>query len=203
MTNLALSTLIGLYCSLAVLAPILSNRLVQIGHFKIVLGGLFAALAASLLDVVNNNWGMKTARETVLAALLTRFIIYGLVTAAMFLPVVKETVGYQEMILTGIRLLLAAEISSAISQYFIDIPVFDYMKRKFKFFLFRYNLSNLISTGIQSVSFVYIGFWGTDKAHLIPHLIVGGLVLKLGFQLVLSPLMALLAHWTKPNVRTA
>lgn len=197
--NLALSTFIGLYCSLAVLAPILSNRLVEIGHFKIVLGGLFAAFAASLLDVVNNNWGMKTARETVVAALLTRFIVYALVTAAMFLPVVRETPGYQEMILTGIRLLLAAEISSAISQYFIDIPVFDYMKRKFKFFLFRYNLSNVVSQIIQGVIFVYAGFWGTDKAHLIPHLIVGGFVLKFGLQITISPLMALLAHLTRPK----
>lgn len=197
--NLALSTLIGLYCSLAVLAPILSNRLVEIGHFKIVLGGLFAAFAASLLDVVNNNWGMKTARTTVLASLLTRFIVYALVTAAMFLPVVRETPGYQEMILTGIRLLLAAEISSAISQYFIDIPVFDYMKRKFKFFLFRYNLSNVVSQIIQGVIFVYAGFWGTDKAHLIPHLIVGGFVLKFGLQITISPLMALLAHLTRPK----
>jgi uncharacterized integral membrane protein (TIGR00697 family) len=188
-----------MYSALAVLAPILSNRLVEIGHFKIVLGGLFAAFAAGLLDVVNNNWGMKQARETVLAALITRFACYGLIVLAMFLPVVRETPGYQEMILTGIRLLLAAEISSAIAQYFIDIPLFDYMKRKFKFFLFRYNLSNVVSQIVQGVTFVYAGFYGTDKAHLIPHLIVGGFVLKLGLQISLSPLMALLAHWTKPK----
>lgn len=195
--NLALATLISLFASLSVIAPILSNRLVQIGDFKIVLGGLFVAFAASILDVINNNWGMKTARETVLASLIVRFTVYALVSLSMFIPVVRETVGYTEMILTGIRLLLAAEIASVISQYFIDIPVFDYMKRKFGNFFLRYNVSNLISTAIHGVVFVHLGFWGTDKQHLIPKLIVGGYVLKIAFQLVFSPLFVLLARYVR------
>jgi uncharacterized PurR-regulated membrane protein YhhQ (DUF165 family) len=57
----------------------------------------------------------------------------------------------------------------------------------------------VVSQIIQGVTFVYAGFYGTDKAHLIPHLIVGGFVLKFGLQVTLSPLMALLAYWTKPK----
>lgn len=202
--SLALSTLIALYTSLMVLAPILSNRLVEIGHFKIVLGGLFAAIAAGLLDVVNNNWGMNKARETVLASLIVRFTTYALIfVAVMYIPVVREPAGFQDIMVQALRLLFAAEIAGVLSQYFIDIPLFNWMKQRFNFFLLRYNFSNVISQIIQGVTFVYIGFYGTDKQHLIPHIIVGGFVLKYAIQFSFSPIMAALAHWTKPqNVRT-
>lgn len=198
--SLALSTFIALYTSLMVLAPILSNRLVEIGHFKIVLGGLFAAIAAGLLDVVNNNWGMNKARETVLASLIVRFVTYALIfVAIMFIPVVREPAGFQDIMVQALRLLFAAEIAGVVSQYFIDIPLFNWMKNRFNFFLLRYNFSNVISQIIQGVTFVYIGFYGTDKQHLIPHIIVGGFVLKYAVQFSFSPIMAALAYWTKPQ----
>lgn len=199
--SLALSTFIALYTSLLVLAPILSNRLVEIGHFKIVLGGLFAALAAALLDVINNNWGMNKARETVLASLIVRFTTYALVFLAVtYIPVVREPEGYREIIVQALRLLFAAEIAGVLSQYFIDIPFFDWMKRRFKsVFIARYNFSNIFSQLIQGVTFVYLGFYGTDKAHLIPHIIVGGFVLKFACQVAFTPIMAALAHWTRPQ----
>ena len=184
-----------------VLAPIMSNRLVEIGSFKIVLGGLFAAVAAAFLDVINNNWGMIKARETVLASLIVRFTTYALIFATvMFIPVVREPAGFQDIIVSALRMLFAAEIAGVLSQYFIDIPLFDWMKKKFKhIFIMRYNISNVFSQLIQGVTFCYIAFYGTDKAHLIPHIIVGGFVLKFGVQIALTPVMAALAHWTKPQ----
>ena len=198
--NLALSVFVALYAALFVIAPIMSNRIIEVATFIIPMGGMFAAVAGGLLDVINNNWGLRQARATVLTSLIVRFTLYVLIMIAMTVfPLVRESQGFEDVIMTGVRLLLAAEISSAISQYFIDAPLFDYMKRNFKFFAARYNVSNLISGLIQTVTFVYAGFWGTPKAHLIPMMILGGFVTKIGFQILITPIMALLARWTKPK----
>ena len=198
--NLALTTFIGLYTALMVVAPIMSNRLVELWHFVIPMGGLFAYAAASILDVINNNWGVKQARATVLGSLINRFVIYGMMLLTIsVIPIKFENPGFEDMVLTGVRLLIAAEISSALSQYFIDIPIFDYMKKRFKWFAARYNVSNLISGFIQSVTFVYIGFVGTPKAHLIPTMIISGVVIKYIIQISATPIVALLAKWTEPK----
>lgn len=198
--NLVLTTLVALYTTLMVIAPIMSNRIVEFWIFVVPLGGLFAYTAGSTLDIINNNWGMKQARSTVLSALINRFIIYGMVILALALfPLKAESPGFENVMHTGIRLLLAGELSSAVSQYFIDIPIFDYMKKRFKWFIARYNVSNIVSGLIQTVIFVYVGFWGTPKEHLIPAMIISGLATKYIWQIGATPLVALVAKWTAPK----
>jgi uncharacterized integral membrane protein (TIGR00697 family) len=195
--NLALSVFVALYAVLFVIAPIMSNRIIELAGFITPMGVFFVATAGGLLDVINNNWGLKQARNTILASLIVRFVIYGLMTLAItFVPFVREAQGFEDIVLTSLRLLIATELASVVSQYFIDAPLFDYMKRRFRFFAARYNVTNLISGIIQSTTFMYIGFAGTEKAHLIPGMILGGLVIKYAVQVVITPVMALLAKWT-------
>lgn len=198
--NLALTTFIGLYTALMVIAPIMSNRIVEFWMFTIPMGGFFAYVAASTLDIINNNWGVKQARNTVIGSLINRFIIYGIIVLCVSIfPVRFENPAFEDMVMTGLRLLIASEIAGVLSQYFIDIPVFHYMKKRFKWFAARYNVSNIISGFVQSAAFLTIGFWGTPKEHLILTMIISSVAVKYIVQISATPLVALLAKWTEPK----
>lgn len=197
--DFSIGLLTAFFVGFVLLAPILSNRLIDIFGIKVAFGTLMIPLACSLLDVINNNFGARVAKDVVITSVVVRFTIYGLVALGLLIPVVKETPGFSEMILTGIRLLIASELAIGLSQYFIDIPLFSYMKERYGHFFVRYNVSNLVSTAIQGTIFVLIGFWGSRLHTHMWDMIWGGYILKIGLQFVLSPVLLVLVNLMKPQ----
>lgn len=176
------------YAALFVLAPVISNRVVSIFGVKVLLGSVLLIIALGLLDVVNNDFGMRRARLVVVCGLVTRIIAWALVSALMALPVLSEPAGFAGIVNSSLTLFLAGEVSIFLSQYFIDVRVFDWLRRKYPAFWIRYNLSNLISYAMGLLIFLLLAFWGKDVD--LVGLFVGQIIVRLSLQALLSPIFS-------------
>ena len=186
-----LTILASLYAALFVIAPVISNRIVDIFGAKVLLGSLLLIVALGLLDVINNDFGLQKARDVIVAGLVTRLVVWALVSALFLLPVLSEPVGFRAMVASSLTLLLAGEVSIFVSQYFVDVRVFDYLKTRYRSFIVRYNVSNLISYTLGLLVFLLLAFW--DKDVDIVGLFFGQLGLRLVLQFALAPVFWILS----------
>jgi len=177
--------LASLYAALFVLAPVISNRVVDVFGVKVLLGSVLLIVALGLLDVVNNDFGIRRARLVVVCALVTRIIVWVLVSALMALPVLSEPPGFGKVVNSSLALFLAGEISIFVSQYFVDVRIFDWVRRRYPAFWVRYSLSNLVSYVVGLVIFLVLAFWGKDVD--LVGLFVGQIMVRLTLQALLMP----------------
>lgn len=195
-----LDILVSTYTILICLTPILSNRAVSVFGVKILVGVMGIPVVYGLSDVINNNWGLEKARQTVLTAFVVRLFIFAWIGMTMLLPTQHMTPGYMKIMTKGFRFLLAAEITLVVSQYFVDIPIFAWIKRRVKGgFWIRYNLSNVVSFTISATIFMNIAFWGTGKP--IPALIFGSVFYKLIMSFCLTPFFEVLVRLTNEKAK--
>ena len=114
--------------------------------------------------------------------------------AALFViaPVISNRIVdiFGAKVLLG-SLLLAGEVSIFVSQYFVDVRVFDYLKTRYRSFIVRYNVSNLISYTLGLLVFLLLAFW--DKDVDIVGLFFGQLGLRLVLQFALAPVFWILS----------
>jgi uncharacterized integral membrane protein (TIGR00697 family) len=192
-TSLKFTIMAMLYGAMLTLGPILSNRIVDVAGFKIMLGAVLVVIALGLLDVINNDFGLKKAREVVVSSLVIRLILWGVIAGLLLLPVVKETPGYMDMVQTSFQIVLAGELSMFISQYFVDTKLFDWVKSRFNHFAVRYLVSNVVSFTIGSAVFLPIAFWGRPGISLWA-LFWGHLMARFLIQLVFLPLWTVVAY---------
>ena len=153
-----------LYCVMFILAPVFGNRIVSLFGQPILMSSISMPMTLGLIDILNQNYGLSQARLAVLTAAIIRVVIWAIIGLLMLLPTFSMTENFDKIIGDSFRFLLAGWGSTIVSQYFIDIPIFAYLKKTVKFgFGFRYNLSNIASGLILTVLFHVIAFWGTDK----------------------------------------
>ena len=151
-------------------------------------------LSYGLIDVVNNAFGLKTARRLVLAAAAVRGVIWILVGAVLVLPTFSSVPGFDRFMGNAFRLTLAGEVSILVGQYFIDTKIFDWVKNKLRApFWVRYNVSNLVSYTVGHVVFIFIGFVGTGAP--MWSIIFGSIVWRYIGSVALTPLFSLLSRW--------
>jgi uncharacterized integral membrane protein (TIGR00697 family) len=155
------ATLIGMYAAIFVIAPVLSVRIVDVFGAKLLVGSILMSFAFGFLDVINNDFGAIRARQVVVGAFIVRLVVWALILLSTLLPTFHESKGYAEVVLRGVRILIAGEISLTFSQLLIDIPVFDRLKKYSTRFSVRYNLSNAISHFFGLIIFILIAFVGT------------------------------------------
>ena len=183
-----LSLYASLYATLFVIAPIMGDKVASIFGVKFIAALPVMMLAYLIVDIVNNNWGKEEARSTILNAAIIRFIIYlGVIPMVMAFTVVKQSAGFTDLISSSFRILIAAEVSMFLGQYFIDVGIFDKIKEKMngRFFSVRYNLSNIVSQAFITTVFILIA-----KLGVIPvwPLIWGGILFRTVSSIVITPL---------------
>jgi uncharacterized integral membrane protein (TIGR00697 family) len=192
-TDMKFTLMSMLYGAMLVLGPILSNRIVDVFGFKIMLGAVLIVMALGLLDVINNDFGLKKARDVVVSSLVIRLILWCVIAGLLLLPTVQETSGYQQMVHTSFQIVLAGELSMFVSQYFVDTRIFHWVKSRFSYFPVRYVVSNLASFTIGSAIFLPIAFWGRPGISLMA-LFWGHLAARLLIQLIMLPVWTVVAH---------
>lgn len=180
-----------------ILAPILSNRILDMYSMKLTLGALLVTAMFGLIDVINNDYGIAKAKQSIFIFTVTKICFAFIIAGLLLLPYFKETPGFMNIIQSAFRVEVASLCSMFVSQYFIDVKIFDYFKQKFNSFFVRYTLSNL-SQVVGLLIFVIIGFYGTGLNLL--QLFVGHLVLRFGIQFLLTPMYSVLIY--KPQIAT-
>lgn len=177
-----------------ILSPILSNRIIDIFTFKATLGTILVTIMYGFVDVINNDFGIKKAKDSVLIATITKIIMATTIYLLLVIPFFKETIGFLPILSIAFRIEIATVFSLFISQYFIDVKIFDYFRSKTQSFFIRYTLSNL-SQIIGISIMILIAFAGTGMN--LFHLIIGNIIIRFGLQFLLTPFYALLTFKSK------
>lgn len=165
-----------------ILAPILSNKILTLGGFTLPGGMLIAVvLMYGLIDLMNYRYGQQEARKMLIQALVVRLFLYlAVVPIILTLPGTAKVIGFASILAQSFKLMIAGEISVFVSQYFFDVPIFNYFKR-FPF-VTRVMASDLVSQALQTVGFVLIGFMGQNVPHL--NMIVTAYLMRIAFSAV-------------------
>ena len=180
------------YVSLFVLSPVLSNRIVDLFGFKVIVGSIAVTFAYGILDVINNGWGKDAARQVIVASVFVRMFIIGFVLLTFLLPTSSEEMGYRKIMGLSFRIYAAGEIGTFVSQYFIDVPIFHRLKECGGAFWIRYNLSTILSQGVSIFLMVGIAFVGTDKP--VVQIMFGQFVFRMFTAIILTPVFSLMAR---------
>jgi uncharacterized integral membrane protein (TIGR00697 family) len=186
------SSLIGLYAAIFVLVPILSNKVLLIGPWQLLAGIPFMSLAYIIVDLLNENYGPHTARGAVLAGMVARaFAFVVMVPFVLMMPGVRELQGYPELLSQGLKLFLAAEVGIFVSQWFVDIPLFQWVKRNLgQGFWLRYNITTHLSAVLTILFVITAVFWGNPHVSL-PNMLLTAAVTRVALTALFTPVAAL------------
>lgn len=174
-----------------ILAPILSNRILDVYSLKITLGTILVTVMYGLIDVINNDYGMVKARLSILSVTITKIFAALAIAVLLLIPFFKETVGFVDVIKSAFRIEFASMTAMFVSQYFIDVKIFDYFKKKYDSFFIRYTLSN-VSQIIGISIFSIIAFYGTGLN--LWQIIIGNMAVRFGLQFILTPVYSSLTY---------
>jgi uncharacterized integral membrane protein (TIGR00697 family) len=167
----------------------LAGKIYNIGALQITAGLFTITVFAVLLDVINELYGQKEAKKLVVGTLVAKILLYSYVFLAVLLPG-KEVTPFNIPMMFAVKAALVSEFAMFITNYFLDIPMFNFMKRFNGGFFARTNLTNILSLSISTLIFMLITYYG--KANLTP-LITGQILIRLvmGFGLSLIATLAL------------
>lgn len=180
----------ALYAVLFVLAPIASGKIASLGPFTFPAGFLVMAVAFAVLDLVNERDGKRAARSAIMAALLSRAFVYFVIFPVLLsLPGKVLVEGYDALLNQAFRLFLWGEIAMLVSQWFVDVPLFAWIRDRLdrRWFVLRYLGSTLASMTIGALIFVVGGYFGTGLDPLA--LFAGSIVARLAMTLILAPVV--------------
>jgi len=184
------------YVVLFVLAPFLSNRIIEVFGAKLLVGSIGMILSYGLLDIINEVFGRRQAQETVLTAAVIRVLVWIFIAASFLLPTFQQPVGFDSIMQSSLRILIAGEISLVLTQYFIDVPLFDWLKQRIKYgFWARYNISNMMSQSLLFSIFIVIAFFNTGKP--LGELILWGILLRIFISILFTPIFVVITTWMK------
>ena len=177
--------IVMIFAALTAISPVLGTKVVNVFNIKFTAGIFTMLLAYSLLDVVNELWGKADARFLALAIVIVRLVLFlALIPLVVKLPAYLEPAGYQGLLSLSLRTFLASEIGTLVQNVVIDVPIFHALKRIKLGFLFRANVSNILSWSFGTVCFVLVSYWGASKS-LLP-IIIGQTLIKFPLSLIYS-----------------
>lgn len=174
----------SLYVTLFAFANVLSTWSFDVFGATIFLGSIAMVVAYGLLDIVNDVEGKATAQRTVCLAGWARALVFaGLVALAWIEPTAWT------LAMSSATLFVFAELAMVASQYAVDVPVFDALKRLRWPFWARYNASNLISQPMAAAIFSVGASLAFDKPYL--SVFVGALSVRvLALPIILTPMVS-------------
>lgn len=166
--------LAGFYLAFAMMTPILDTHIVKIGWFQFMSGQLTLFATLAIIDVINQHWGSRAAKEAVGSALIIRAIFYlAIIPLFMLLPA-EFDMGGGKLFAQSFRNFISLTLTTFLVRFFITIPLFTRMK---SWFSVKYNVTGLafvIISGVLSPTLKYYGVAGVD----IPSLIITGMLVK-------------------------
>lgn len=190
-----LSTHQMLLAALMLLAPFLGAKVTHTFGLNWTAGILAVAVVYTLVDIINELNGPRTAGFTILAGSVIRIGLFvTLVPIALALPTEFAPVGWHGVVRLAARVLLAGELSVLLPNLFFDIPLFAEMrKRDIGTFFIRTNVTNVLSNMVATFIFVVVAFGGTPVATW--RLFFGQLAARLLVTAALSPFSTLWVRW--------
>ena len=153
--NISINFLQSLFVGLLVMSNVLSSKIITIGQY-VVPGGIFCyAITFLVMDVINEIFGEKQAKSTMIYGIFVQIICTLLLQIVIIMPGANN--NFNNVLSINIWLTLAGVISYLISQ-FIGIKIFNKIKSITRKKWIYENTSTIISQIIDSLIFVGFGF---------------------------------------------
>lgn len=188
--------LITMFVTLNLLAPIASNKVIDLG-ITFAAGSMLIGISYGVLDILNDWRGKPAARMTVETALVVRAIFFlAVVPLILLLPAKTQTDGFESFMVQSARLFFAGWMSLLVGGYLVNTPVFSWLRDKWqgRHFVARYLVTVLPTVVAGNIVYGILGFWGNPKVDVLA-LIVGTTVARLLIGVAITPFVAL-GRWT-------
>ena len=181
--------LISLYVACELIANVTASKPVSVFGIAAPGGVFIYALSFTLIDLIHEQAGKEGARKVVYAAFAANVLLAMYIVLVISLPPPPFFAGNEAFrIALGAtpRVVIASLIAYLISSL-IDVQIFAWWKQVIgKHKWARVLASNAVSTGVDSVVFVMVAFWGSLP---VMPLIAGQYAIKMGVTVASIPLI--------------
>jgi len=189
--------LIGLYIACELIANVTASKPVQLGGIVVPAAIFIYTLTFTLIDLINESLGKQGARKVILAAFIANLLLAGYVQLAVVLPPASFYSGQEAFagVLGSTPRIVFASLTAYLISSLIDAEIFAFWKTRIRGPKWiRVLVSNAISTGVDSVVFISIAFYGIMPIWV---LIKGQYIIKMAITIVSLPLIYFIKGKTK------
>jgi uncharacterized integral membrane protein (TIGR00697 family) len=183
--------LLGLYIACELIANVTASKPVQLGSIVVPAAIFIYTLTFTLIDLINESLGKAGARKVILAAFLANLLLAAYAQFAVLLPPAPFYSGQEAFagVLGSTPRIVFASLTAYLVSALIDAEMFALWRIHVKGPKWaRVLASNTISTGVDSVIFISLAFYGVMP---IWPLIKGQYVVKMAITFVSLPLIYL------------
>ncbi len=189
--------LIGLYIACELIANVTASKPIQLGGIVVPAAIFIYTLTFTLIDLINESLGKQGAQKVILAALIANLLLAAYIQLAVLLPPASFYSGQEAFagVLGSTPRIVFASLTAYLISSFIDAEIFAFWKTHIRGPKWlRVLVSNAISTGVDSMVFITIAFYGIMPIWI---LIKGQYVVKMAITLISLPLIYLVKGKTK------
>jgi hypothetical protein len=181
--------LIAIYVACELIANVTASKPVSLFGVTAPGGVFIYALTFTLIDLVNERLGKAGARNVVYAAFAANLLlaVYSTLIVSLPSPSYYTHQDAYASVLGSTPRIVFASLTAYIISSLIDVEIFARWKEHFgRHKWARVLVSNTFSTGVDSILFVVIAFWGIQPVF---DLIAGQYIIKMGITVLSIPLI--------------
>ncbi len=183
---------------------VLGAKIVPFGPFSVSVAFVIVPLSFLITDIVTEVYGKKTAREWILAGVISLFVFLLFILLFVALPPAArftENREYTTIFGTSARIIAASITAFLLSEY-SDVWTFLLVRDKTKkrFLWLRTNIANSISMTIDTFAFMFLAFYMLTPKFtfwFVIQMIIPYLIFKIVWGVMSSPLVYTGANWLK------
>ena len=183
--------LVGLYIACELIANVTASKPIQLGGIVVPAAIFIYTLTFTLIDLINESFGKEGARKVILTAFLANLLLAAYVQLAVILPPASFYSGQEAFsgVLGSTPRIVFASLTAYLISSLIDAEIFSFWRARVQRLKWtRVLVSNAISTGVDSVIFITLAFYGTMPVWI---LIKGQYLIKMAITLLSLPLIYL------------
>ena len=181
--------LVGLYVACEIIANVTAGRPVQVGSIVVPSAVFIYTLTFTLVDLIHEVFGRNGTRKVVYGAFLANILLAAYSYLVIHLPAptfFSESRAYSVALGSTPRIVCASLTAYLVSSL-VDIEVYHLWQNRVKRWKWsRVLISNVFSTFVDSVVFIFLAFYGVLP--VIP-LVKGQYLIKMAITIISLPLI--------------
>lgn len=156
--------LMAIFISAYLFAPILANKILQVGPLAVAGGVIAYSITFPVTDIITEVYGRKYAKLIVTCGFIAQLVVFALIQLVLILPAAdfwQDSTGFIATLNSSSRIVIASLTAYLTSQY-IDIWVFAVVRRFSgnRYLWLRNNISTCVSKLLDTILFLIIAFYG-------------------------------------------
>src|SRR5512136_1572213 len=155
--------LVGLYIACELIANVTASKPIQLGGIIVPAAIFIYTLTFTLIDLINETFGKQGARKVIFVAFAANLLLAAYTQLAVILPPASFYQGQQAFstVLGNTPRIVIASLVAYLISSLVDAEVFAFWKSNIRGPKWaRVLISNTLSTGIDSIIFITLAFYG-------------------------------------------